>query len=67
MVRPQHIQLTQSEKSTITVIEQQFMGDHCRYVVDIEGTRVLATSLEALDVGQSVAVSVDAQGIVAFA
>lgn len=43
------------------------MGDHCRYVVDIEGTRVLATSLEALDVGQSVAVSVDAQGIVAFA
>lgn len=67
LVRPQHIQLTQSDKSTITVIEQQFMGDHCRYVVDIEGTRVLATSLEALDVGQSVAVSVDAQGIVAFA
>jgi iron(III) transport system ATP-binding protein len=67
LVRPQHIQLTQSDKSTITVIEQQFMGDHCRYVVDIEGTRVLATSLQALDVGQSVAVSVDAQGIVAFA
>lgn len=67
LVRPQHIQLTHSDESSVTVLEQQFMGDHCRYVVNIDGTRVLATSLEALDVGQSVAVSVDAQGIVAFA
>ncbi|MCL9775069.1 ABC transporter ATP-binding protein [Vibrio methylphosphonaticus] len=66
LVRPQQIQLSSSEQSSINVVEQQFMGDHCRYVVDIKGTRVLATSMEALNVGQSVAVSVESQGIVAF-
>ncbi|MFA0085063.1 ABC transporter ATP-binding protein [Vibrio sp. 10N.261.51.F12] len=66
LVRPQQIQLSSSEQSSIHVVEQQFMGDHCRYVVDIKGTRVLATSMEALNVGQSVAVSVESQGIVAF-
>lgn len=67
LVRPQHVQLRSSDSSSIAVLEQHFMGDHCRYVVEIEGTKVLGTSMEALDVGQSVAVSVESQGIVAFA
>ena len=67
LVRPQHIQLSSSENSKISIVEQQFMGDHCRYIIDIEGTRLLATSSESLEVGQSVSVSVDTKGIVAFA
>ncbi|MCG9656516.1 ABC transporter ATP-binding protein [Vibrio mediterranei] len=67
LVRPQHVQLRASDSSAIAILEQHFMGDHCRYVVEIEGTKVLGTSMEALDVGQNVAVSVESQGIVAFA
>ncbi|MGR5176847.1 ABC transporter ATP-binding protein [Vibrio parahaemolyticus] len=67
LLRPQHVQLSASESSSIEVLEQHFMGDHCRYVIDIEGTKIVATSMEALEVGQSVAVSVESQGIVAFA
>ncbi|MDN3615086.1 MAG: ABC transporter ATP-binding protein [Vibrio gallaecicus] len=66
LLRPQHIQVTSGTESTISVLEQQFMGDHCRYVIEANGQKLLATSAEALEVGQPVAVKVDTHGVLAF-
>ena len=43
------------------------MGDHCRYVIDVNGDQLLATSTQALNVGDSVTVKVETQGVLAFA
>ncbi|EKO3809971.1 ABC transporter ATP-binding protein [Vibrio harveyi] len=67
LLRPQHVQITADEESAIKVLEQHFMGDHCRYVIDVNGDRLLATSTQALNVGDSVAVKVETQGVLAFA
>ncbi|MGF1752697.1 ABC transporter ATP-binding protein [Vibrio makurazakiensis] len=66
LLRPQHIQVSAGEESAISVLEQQFMGDHCRYVIEANGQKLLATSAEALEVGQTVAVKVDTNGVLAF-
>ncbi len=66
LLRPQHVQLSASESSRISILEQQFMGDHCRYIIEIDGNKVIASAAEALNVGQPVAVHVESQGIVAF-
>ncbi|TKF93697.1 ABC transporter ATP-binding protein, partial [Vibrio sp. F13] len=34
LLRPQHIQASYEQDSAISVLEQQFMGDHCRYVIE---------------------------------
>ncbi len=67
LLRPQHVQIQMDEGSAVKVLEQHFMGDHCRYVIDVNGDRLLATSSQALNIGDSVAVSVDTQGVLAFA
>lgn len=56
LLRPQHVQVQADEESAVKVLEQHFMGDHCRYVIDVNGDRLLATSVQALNVGDSVAV-----------
>ncbi|MBE4619008.1 ABC transporter ATP-binding protein [Vibrio navarrensis] len=66
LLRPQHIQISAAEKSSVHILEQQFMGDHCRYVIESNGSQLLASSSQALSVGQSVSVKVDTQGILAF-
>lgn len=66
LLRPQHVQITAAEESGVTVLEQQFMGDHCRYVIDANGSRLFASSTEAISIGQTVSVKVDTQGILAF-
>lgn len=67
LLRPQHVQIEVDEESAVKVLEQHFMGDHCRYVIDVNGDRLLATSTQALNVGDSVAVKVETQGVLAFA
>lgn len=67
LLRPQQISIYADEESSVTVLEQQFMGDHCRYVIDAHGSKLLATSSQGLSVGQTVAVSIDTQGVLAFA
>ncbi|MEF1201977.1 ABC transporter ATP-binding protein [Vibrio owensii] len=67
LLRPQHVQIKVDEESAVKVLEQHFMGDHCRYVIDVNGDRLLATSTQALNVGDSVAVEVETQGVLAFA
>ncbi|WP_440888682.1 ABC transporter ATP-binding protein [Vibrio sp. WZ-1] len=66
LLRPQHVQIAADEESAVKVLEQHFMGDHCRYVIDVNGDRLLATSAEALNVGDSVTVKVETQGVLAF-
>ena len=67
LLRPQHVQIAADEESAVKVLEQHFMGDHCRYVIDVNGDRLLATSTQALNVGDSVTVKVETQGLLAFA
>ncbi|MBU2896352.1 ABC transporter ATP-binding protein [Vibrio hepatarius] len=66
LLRPQHVQISATEQSSVTVLEQQFMGDHCRYVIDASGSRLLASSSEPLSIGQPVSVKVETQGVLAF-
>lgn len=66
LLRPQHVQISAAEESSVTVLEQQFMGDHCRYVIDAGGHRLLASSSEPLSIGQQVSVKVETQGVLAF-
>ncbi|MDR9828417.1 ABC transporter ATP-binding protein [Vibrio sp. FNV 38] len=66
LLRPQHVVIRPSEDSQIEVLEQQFMGDHCRYIIDIDGHRLLSTSPSPLQRGQLVSVEVDMQGILAY-
>ncbi|MDF2154208.1 ABC transporter ATP-binding protein [Vibrio sp. CAU 1672] len=66
LLRPQHVQISAAEDSSVTVTEQQFMGDHCRYVIDVQGSLLLATSSEPLNIGQPVAVKVETLGVLAF-
>ncbi|MGY2575234.1 ABC transporter ATP-binding protein [Vibrio sp. C8] len=66
LLRPQQVLIRSSDKGEVTVLEQQFMGDHCRYVIDVHGTKLLATSVQAISVGQTVIVEIDEQGILAF-
>ena len=66
LLRPQHVQISAQDESSVHVIEQQFMGDHCRYVIEVNGSKLLATSSQALLIGQSVSVNIDTQGVLAF-
>ncbi|ANW24783.1 ABC transporter [Vibrio coralliilyticus] len=66
LLRPQHVKISATEESSVTVLEQQFMGDHCRYVIDASGSRLLASSAEPLSIGQPVSVKVETQGVLAF-
>ncbi len=66
LLRPQQVLIQAAEDSEVTVLEQQFMGDHCRYVIDVHGTKLLATSSQPISVGQKVVVQIDEQGILAF-
>ncbi len=66
LLRPQQVLIQASDDGEVTVLEQQFMGDHCRYVIDVHGTKLLATSAQPISVGQKVVVEIDEQGILAF-
>lgn len=66
MLRPQNIAITATDKSSIQVREQRFMGDHCRYVIDVNNTALIATSNSPIANGQSVNVNIDSEGVIAF-
>ncbi|OLQ92780.1 ABC transporter [Vibrio ponticus] len=66
LLRPQHVQINAAEESGVKVTEQQFMGDHCRYVISANGHKLFASSSEALEIGQMVSVKVETQGVLAF-
>ncbi|MGC9404164.1 ABC transporter ATP-binding protein [Vibrio genomosp. F10 str. 9ZC157] len=66
LLRPQHVQIEAAEESDVRVLEQHFMGDHCRYIVEVKGNKLLASSVQALSIGQPVTVALHDEGILAF-
>lgn len=66
LLRPQQVRISSDADSQVTVLEQQFMGDHCRYVIATQGAKLLATSAQAIGIGETVAVSIDTDGVLAF-
>lgn len=66
LLRPQHVKLCPSAESNIVVSELQFLGDHCRYILNIGDEKVLATSSQPLSIGQAVTIEVEQQGVLAF-
>ncbi|MCZ8487552.1 hypothetical protein O9992_05855 [Vibrio lentus] len=52
--------------SNLSVLEQQFMGDHCRYVIEANGQKLLATSSRKRGFVMPVTVKVDTKGVLAF-
>lgn len=66
LLRPQHILLSKSSDGPAKVIEQQFMGDHCRYAIEVEGIKILATSTQRLSVNDRVHIGVAEEGAMVF-
>ncbi|WP_261815903.1 ABC transporter ATP-binding protein [Vibrio gallicus] len=66
LLRPQHLLLSKNEQGATRVLEQQFMGDHFRYVVEIDGCRMLSSSAEQLEVGSYVDVRLATTSLLAF-
>ncbi|CAM2848153.1 ABC transporter ATP-binding protein [Vibrio rarus] len=64
--RPQHLQLFANPKGLTEVLERQFMGDHFRYVIDVEGHKLISSSLEQLEIGSRVDVILIATQQLAF-
>ncbi len=66
LLRPQHIQLSQSNQGQATVTEQQFMGDHFRYAIELEGVKILATSDQYLQIDDRVNITVTTDRAIVF-
>lgn len=66
LLRPQCVTLDADAHNETQIIEQQFMGDHCRYIVNVDGKKLVASSSEPLSVGDRVAVNLGSQGVYAF-
>jgi iron(III) transport system ATP-binding protein len=66
-LRPQQITLTPLEHGRARVEEQQFMGDHWRYLVDIEGYKLFSTSSEPISLGENCQLEVHDSTAIAFA
>ena len=66
LLRPQHIQLKKSTEGIAKVIEQQFMGDHCRYAIEVDGVKILATSAQQLSVNDTVLIGLESEGAMVF-
>ncbi|GAM67228.1 ferric iron ABC transporter [Vibrio sp. JCM 19236] len=67
LLRPQNLLLSENEEGVTQVLEQQFMGDHFRYVIELEGHRLLSSSVEKLDIGSRVDVKLTPTQLLAFA
>ncbi len=67
LLRPQNVIITKSNQgSNAQVVEQQFMGEHYQYIVEVCGSRLIATTTELVCVGDNVVVSLKEKGILAF-
>ncbi|MCP4955620.1 ABC transporter ATP-binding protein [Photobacterium aquimaris] len=67
LLRPQHLTVMPENNGLAVIIEQQFMGDSCRYIVEFEGHKLVINSNLLLNVGQRVTVSVTPHQPVIFA
>lgn len=66
LLRPQDVTLQANIDSKTQIIEHHFMGDHYRYIIDIDGHSIVATASQRLSVGDRVEVSIAPQGLTVF-
>ncbi|KDM92706.1 ABC transporter ATP-binding protein [Photobacterium galatheae] len=59
LVRPQNLKLIEDEEGEGVILEQQFMGDSCRYTVDYKGHHLIVNTPMILQAGQRVSVELD--------
>lgn len=67
LLRPQHLTVTPQEEGAAVIVEQQFMGDNCRYIIAFEGHKLVVNSNLLLQVGERVTISVNPHQPVIFA
>lgn len=66
LLRPQHVFIEADKEGIACVVEMLFMGDHCRYIIDINGIKLVAKAVEAVSVGTMVSVKIEGNNILAF-
>lgn len=54
LIRPQNLSITPDEAGNGVVSDVQFMGDSCRYLVDVNGQCLMVYSNQLLDTGDKV-------------
>ncbi|PSV26599.1 MULTISPECIES: ABC transporter ATP-binding protein [unclassified Photobacterium] len=67
LLRPQNLRVMLQNDGDGEIIEQQFMGDSCRYTVDFSGYKLIVNSNLLMNVGDRVAVEVEPHLPVVFA
>lgn len=66
LLRPQNVLIEQSSEGEGKVLERQFMGDHFRYAIAYKGLRLIATTAVLLEADETVHLSIDQKGVLAF-
>jgi len=66
LLRPHNITIIETDESNIKVVEQQFMGDHCRYVINVKNKRLIAVSNHPIKIGTFVKLRITSEGVIAF-
>ncbi|MCG3884677.1 ABC transporter ATP-binding protein [Photobacterium leiognathi] len=67
LLRPQNLRVSLKQDGDGEIIEQQFMGDSCRYTVDFSGYQLIVNSHSLMNIGDRVAVDVEPHQPVVFA
>ncbi|MCG3862747.1 MULTISPECIES: ABC transporter ATP-binding protein [unclassified Photobacterium] len=67
LLRPQNLRVSLQQDGDGEIIEQQFMGDSCRYTVDFSGHQLIVNSHLLMNIGDRVAVEVEPHLPVVFA
>ena len=66
LLRPQNVNISADKNGIGVVIEQQFMGDCCRYTVQVADHRLVVNSGFVFDVGTQVKVDIQPHDPVVF-
>ncbi|MDB1124816.1 ABC transporter ATP-binding protein [Vibrio algarum] len=66
LLRPQYVQVTYDKSGVAKVVEQLFMGDQCRYVIEVNNTKLIGVATAEITVGDTVSVELEEKGVLAF-
>ncbi|MGF1876033.1 ABC transporter ATP-binding protein [Photobacterium frigidiphilum] len=67
LLRPQNLHVQPQIDGGGVIVEQQFMGDNCRYTVEYQGHSLVVNSHLILNIGDKVAINVEPHEPVVFA
>ncbi|MBV7297881.1 ABC transporter ATP-binding protein [Enterovibrio paralichthyis] len=66
LIRPQNLSIAPDENGEAVVSDVQFMGDSCRYLVEVSGQRLMVYSNQLLELGDRVRLDIRAHEPVLF-